>query len=152
MEEIKRWATTVCVVLITTGVFMCILPERSNKKSVKFVATLILIIAVFNIDTHSIKNTFDFDINAENESAVSEYEEEISDMISNSVLLEIKKIISEKCEEFSSSDGIVINKSGDEMKVYVYCDKSPSEMQKENLRSEIKNEFGIDIEFVYKQE
>lgn len=152
MSEIKSWALTVCIVLITTGVFMRILPEKSNKKSVKFVATLILLVCIFEIDVSSVKNAFDFDIEAENESTVDMYQKEISSMISSAVFDEIKEKIALECEDFSDKDSITIDDSDGKITAYVYCRTRPTEFQIESIRSRIESDIGIKVEFLNEQE
>ena len=63
MGEIRSWALTLSVILIVTGIVMKIIPENSTKRSVKFIASLIIITCFFRLDISVAVNelsSFDF--------------------------------------------------------------------------------------------
>ena len=68
MSEIRSWALTLSIMLIVTGIVMKIVPENSAKRTVKFVASLIIITCFFRLDISAAVNelsSFDFNFDQE---------------------------------------------------------------------------------------
>lgn len=65
MNEIRLWATNISLVLILTGILMKTVSFESERTLLKFVATMLLIVSIFQLNTVAVKNEFDFEIKDE---------------------------------------------------------------------------------------
>lgn len=149
MSEIKNWAFSICIILITTGIFMRVLPERSDKKTVKFVAVLILIISVFKIDISSLSDLFDFDISDENSTAVSEYEDYLVSSVNDTIISQIEEKIASEYQKIDGTFSVTVNITDETISAYISGGRHLNYSEKENLHSKIISDFKADIEFVY---
>lgn len=150
MSEIKSRAFSLCVILIVTGVFMRLLPERSNKKTVKFVVTLILIVTVLNFDISSVGNALSFDFSGDNSDAVGEYESGLKDKIAGSVYAELEEKVAEIYKEYDENAVVQILSGGDRLKVII-IGTHLSDSEKEKAQSRAEAELGGKAEFIYRE-
>lgn len=149
MAEIKSWAFSVCIILITSGIFMRILPERSDKRNVRFIVTLILITAVFNIDISSFENAFD--IGSAGEISESEYENSLLDEISSSLCDEIEKIALGEYQDIDPSGDIKVKLEDGKIVVCIASSESLTTEKLENFKSRLETRLGEKIEISYEE-
>ena len=150
MSDIKSWAFSLCLVLIVTGVFMRLLPERSDKKTVKFVVTLILIVCVFKLDISSVGDMFKADFSGTNGEAVSEYESELKEKISGSVNSEIEEKIAEIYKEYDENANVELITDGGKPTVIITGTRL-SDIEKHKAQSRIETQLGEAAEFIYRE-
>ncbi len=150
MSEIKSWAFSLCLILIVTGVFMRLLPERSDKKTVKFVVTLILIVCLFKLDISSVGDMFKADFSVENGEAVSEYESELKEKISGSVNSETEEQIVEIYKEYDENAEIELITDGGKPTVIITGTRL-SGIEKYTAQSRIETQLGEAAEFIYRE-
>lgn len=130
---------------------MRLLPERSDKRTLKFVITLILITAVFNIDVSSVGDIFDIDIKTDNSDAVSEYENSLKDKVSDSLTSQIEAEISEEYKKYDEDITVKLAQNGDKLTVNVFFGMRLSLSEREEIQSRLERDIGENIEFIYRE-
>ncbi len=130
---------------------MRLLPERSDKRTLKFVITLILITAVFNIDVSSVGDIFDIDIKTDNSDAVSEYENGLKDKVSDSLTSQIEAEISEEYKKYDEDINVKLTQNGDKLTVNVFFGMRLSLSEREEIQSRLERDIGENIEFIYRE-
>lgn len=140
-----------CLILIATGIFMRLIPERSDKRTLKFVITLILITAVFNIDVSSVGDIFDIDIKTDNSDVVSEYENSLKDKISDSLTSQIEAEISNEYKKYDEGITVKLDRNGEKLTVNVFFGMRLSLSEREEIQSRLERDIGESIEFIYRE-
>lgn len=130
---------------------MRLLPERSDKRTLKFVITLILITAVFNIDVSSVGDIFDINIKTDNSDAVSEYENILKDKVSDSLTSQIEAEISEEYKKYDKDITVKLDQNGDKLTVNVFFGMRLSQSEREEIQSRLERDIGENIEFIYRE-
>lgn len=130
---------------------MRLLPERSDKRTLKFVITLILITAVFNIDVSSVGDIFDINIKTDNSDAVSEYENILKDKVLDSLTSQIEAEISEEYKKYDKNITVKLAQSGDKLTVNVFFGMRLSQSEREKIQSRLERDIGENIEFIYRE-
>lgn len=130
---------------------MRLLPERSDKRTLKFVITLILITAVFNIDVSSVGDIFDIDIKTDNSDAVSEYENGLKAKVSDSLTSQIEAEISEEYKKYDEDITVKLYQNGDKLTVNVFFGMRLSLSEREEIQSRLEHDIGENIEFIYRE-
>lgn len=130
---------------------MRLLPERSDKRTLKFVITLILITAVFNIDVSSVGDIFDINIKTDNSDAVSEYENILKDKVSDSLTSQIEAEISEEYKKYDKNITVKLDQNGDKLTVNVFFGMRLSQSEREEIQSRLERDIGENIEFIYRE-
>lgn len=130
---------------------MRLLPERSDKRTLKFVITLILITAVFNIDVSSVGDIFDIDIKTDNSDAVSEYENILKDKVSDSLTSQIEAEISEEYKKYDKDITVKLDQNGDKLTVNVFFGMRLSQSEREEIQSRLERDIGENIKFIYRE-
>lgn len=150
MSDIKRWAFSVCTILIASGIFMRILPEKSDKKAVRFVVTLMLIVCIFELDISAVSNTLDLNKNYDNNIEVSEYENKLNEQIEDKVVTEIEKKISDEIKKYDKNAKISVEITGEKIIVTIISTQL-SDYEKTKIRTRIKTDFGDETELIYRE-
>ncbi len=148
MSEIKRWAFSVCIVLIASGFFMRILPQRSDKRVLRFVVTLILIVCVFEIDISSFSDLLEPDFGYESVGSAEKYEEELKDGIEDTVSEKLQDEIQSKYKKYDEN-AIVSVEYGNGIFFVKVSGANLSEFEKAKIQAQIENFVGQDTEFIY---
>lgn len=130
---------------------MRLIPERSDKRTLKFVITLILITAVFNIDVSSVGDIFDIDIKNDNSDVVSEYENSLKDKISDSLTSQIEAEISNEYKKYDEDITVKLDRNGNKLTVNVFFGMRLSLSEREEIQSRLERDIGESIEFIYRE-
>lgn len=130
---------------------MRLIPERSDKRTLKFVITLILITAVFNIDVSSVGDIFDIDIKTDNSNVVSEYENSLKDKISDSLTSQIEAEISNEYKKYDEDITVKLDRNGNKLTVNVFFGMRLSLSEREEIQSRLERGIGESIEFIYRE-
>lgn len=130
---------------------MRLIPERSDKRTLKFVITLILITAVFNIDVSSVGDIFDIDIKTDNSNVVSEYENSLKDKISDSLTSQIEAEISNEYKKYDEDITVKLDRNGNKLTVNVFFGMRLSLSEREEIQSRLERDIGESIEFIYRE-
>lgn len=151
MESIKEHIFAVCIVLIITGIFMRILPERSDRKTLKFVVTLVLIISVFKIDISPLEDFLKLSATDENNESISVYESDLKGEISNTLSKEIETVIFDEYKRYDEGVKIGVELSENKLIVSVHLSSHLSKSEKETVQLRITDKLGENVEFIYKE-
>lgn len=130
---------------------MRLIPERSDKRTLKFVITLILITAVFNIDVSSVGDIFDIDIKTDNSDVVSEYENSLKDKVSDSLTSQIEAEISNEYKKYDENITVKLDRNGEKLTVNVFFGMRLSLSEREEIQSRLERDIGENIEFIYRE-
>lgn len=144
MSEIKQWALSICIILIVSGIFMRILPERSDKSVVRFVVTLILITVVFGIDISSFEDAFDLEIASE--SVENDYEDSLLDKVGNSLCEQVERLAESECRSFGYDAECSAEIEDGKIVIYIASQKSLGDSEIEAVRSIIEAKLGEEAE------
>ncbi|MDD6021210.1 MAG: hypothetical protein ACI4GA_01990 [Acutalibacteraceae bacterium] len=150
MTDIKHWAFSLCIVLIVTGIFMRLLPERSNKKTVRFVVTLIILVCIFKLDVSRLGDRLSADIPDDNAEAVSEYENDLKNRISDSVGSALEEKISGIVRQYDQNSSVKLDFTSDKIIVNISGTRFDS-YTRIRLEAQIKAAYDGKLEFIYKE-
>lgn len=109
MSEIRIWAANISVILIVTGIMMKTVTFESEKAILKFVATMLLVVTVFQLDTNALKSEFDFDIKDEISESTDEKTRQLSQMLSDMSENEAVSQIKDKFKAFDEDVKLIIS-------------------------------------------
>lgn len=150
MTDIKHWAFSLCIVLIVTGIFMRLLPERSNKKTVRFVVTLIILVCIFKLDVSRLGDRLSADIPDDNAEAVSEYENDLKNRISDSVGSALEEKIFGIVRQYDQNSSVKLDFTSDKIIVNISGTRFDS-YTRIRLEAQIKAAYDGKLEFIYKE-
>lgn len=100
MEKIEQWCTALCVVCITTGVMIHIIPDGKIKKCVNIAYSLLFLTTVISLFDGI--ESFNIDINYENENILtysSDLKSYVTDIANKQVKTEIDKVLKKICTD-----------------------------------------------------
>lgn len=144
MNELRLWAADLSLVLIVTGILMKVVPEKNERKILRFVVTLLLIISVFNINISDSGMFVQTDIANE----ISEKTNEMNDDILTVLNEESIKIARNKaCEIIRSvipSADADITFSHEGLHAVISCENFSS-YELDTIKTELKKEFDCEI-------
>ena len=148
MNSIRSWALTLSVILIVTGIVMKIIPENSTKRTVKFVASLIIITCFFRLDiSAAVKELSNIDLNFNNET-VNDLNENLQGKILNDLNSQIQDKINQILIEYDKNSFSNIEYNDSVVKVIIhYHDLKITDRIK--IENEIEKFFEDKIIFEY---
>lgn len=144
MNEIKLWAQDIALLIIVTGILIKTISSKSERKIMRMVTTLIIIVTVFRINVASVisglENNIEEDINASCEEVSASLLSELSLMGENEIRQYIKKII-EKYDSAALSQ-INITETGIEI---IISSVNISYSDTVRIKNELQPDFDCDI-------
>ena len=148
MNSIRSWALTLSVILIVTGIVMKIVPESSTKRTVKFVASLIVITCFFRLDISAAVNelsSFDFNFD---QGTVNDLNENLQGKILTDFNSQIQKKIDEILIKYDKNAFSQLEINASTVRVKIHC-SSLSISDKFKIENEIERFFEDEIFFEY---
>ena len=148
MGLIRSWALTLSVLLIVTGIVMKTVPESSTKRTVKFVASLLIITCFFRLDLSAAINELsglDFNFHEE---TVNELNENLQEKILTDFNSKIREKTDEILKKYDKDSFSLIEFNESAVKVTVYY-KSLSISSRIELEKEIETFLENEITFEY---
>lgn len=144
MSSIKFWATDVSVILIMTGIFLKMCTGKSEKNTIRFIVTLILIVTFFRFSVRDIRAEINYDLGDEINNEVSLAEEKLGGIISSAENEEMKKYISDCITEYDKNAevGVFISESAISVSVQ---SENITEEEYSAISERLENEFECEI-------
>lgn len=148
MNSIRSWALTLSVILIVTGIVMKIVPENSTKRTVKFVASLIIITCFFRLDiSAAVKELSHFDLSFSGE-AVNELNENLQEKILSDVNSQIQDEIDKILIQYDKDAFSLLEFNDSKVKVKIFCN-TLNISDRINFENELEKFFEDEIIFEY---
>lgn len=137
MNEIRLWATNISLILILTGILMKTVSFESERALLKFVATMLLIVTFFQINTVAIKNELDFEIKDElsNINIINQKSSEFSKKLEEMSINKIYTTAEEMFRQYDEKVILDVTSENDEIhikfKSNIITDSEAEEVEKE---------------------
>lgn len=135
MNEIRLWATNISLILILTGILMKTVSFESERALLKFVATMLLIVTFFQINTVAIKNELDFEIKDELSNIIVQKSSEFSKKLEEMSINKIYTTAEEMFRQYDEKVILDVTSENDEIhikfKSNIITDSEAEEVEKE---------------------
>lgn len=144
MSDIRIWARDIALLLIATGIILKTLSSQSEKNLLRAVTALILITAVFRINTTDIQKALDIDIRDEIECETGFINEKIESYIGKISEDAAADIIRDKVLEYDEKAEVKV-KTGDERIKIEISGSTLTNAQFEKIKAELSESFEGEI-------
>lgn len=144
MNEFKIWAQDISFILIFTGLFLKTVSGKSERRMMRIVTTLIIIVAVFRINISVLGKSFKKTDSNDISSSYNELSSSLYNDLSSITEENIRLYITESVKTYDEDASAVISINSDDITIRIISDKITDDDLK-SLKLNLEKEFCCEL-------